>query len=266
MQTPGKQSENRLSFICRLEFYVRRIVSVVGLIPHIPGQDAEIVRKNSDHALDVGPEARILAGIGEDRSSRRLHAARVVNSGNERMLRAELWIRVTAGIEEYEDGPDVMLGGNGQKLIDAVLKACGILLPNEVVQEDAHGVHAQALCPPELAIDLRRIEGRCLPHFKFVDGVGVKEVCAHKPRLLLVPLIGPVLGPTLRLALQRTAKKKRTPQMKKAPGMHASLRSEFMFTMNESLPASFQQKILCSYSALLTPQLCINRSGSPGRL
>jgi hypothetical protein len=65
-----KQSENQLSLICRLEFYVRRIFSVVGLVPHIPGQDAGIVGKSSDHALDVGPEARILAEIGEDRSSR----------------------------------------------------------------------------------------------------------------------------------------------------------------------------------------------------
>ena len=62
-------------------------------------------------------------------------------------LRAEVRIRVPAGIEEDEDGADVMSVADLQKCTDAVTKALGVLLPEQVVQEDAHGVHADGLGP-----------------------------------------------------------------------------------------------------------------------
>ncbi len=40
-----------------------------------------------------------------------------------------------------------MLVGYLQKFFHAIEEACGVLLPGEVVEEDAHGVHAQAFGP-----------------------------------------------------------------------------------------------------------------------
>ena len=45
---------------------------------------------------------------------------------------------------------------DGEKGVDALLEAVGVLLPEEVVEEDAHGVHADGFGPAEFAVDALR--------------------------------------------------------------------------------------------------------------
>ena len=113
------------------------------------------------------------------------------------MLRAELGKRFPAGIEEHKDRPDVMPRGNGEKCIDALLESLRILLPEKVVQEDTHGIHADALSPAKLAVDRGRVEGIGLPHLEFVDRGGRKKIRAHRPGLRFVPGVGLLLCPVL---------------------------------------------------------------------
>ena len=49
---------------------------------------------------------------------------------------------------------------------------------HEIVQEDAHGVHAETLRPAELDIYPLWVEGGGLPHLELVDGVGGDVVAA----------------------------------------------------------------------------------------
>ena len=109
---------------------------------------------------------------------------------------------IPAGIEEHQHGPDMVARGNGKKAIDAALKSGGVLFPDQVMQEHAHGIHAYLLGPSEFAIDLLGIEGICLPHLQFVHRVGGKKVRAHQPRLLGVPLVGVVFSPSRFLCLK----------------------------------------------------------------
>ena len=53
---------------------------------------------------------------------------------------AEMWIRIPTGIKENEQDADVVFVGDGEKRIDALLEASGILLPEKVVEKNAHGV------------------------------------------------------------------------------------------------------------------------------
>jgi len=111
---------------------VRTFIPVIGLIPEVPGENALVVGKGSDDSFDVILKARSLGRIGEDLGSRRLHPAGVVHTRDGRMLRTELWERLPAGIEEHEDGPDVVAVGDDQELVDALRGSFGILLPEQV--------------------------------------------------------------------------------------------------------------------------------------
>ena len=83
------------------------------------------------------------------------------------------------------------------KGIDSPLEPFGILLPQQIVQKDPHGVHAQTLSPAQFLINFLRIESSRLPHFQFVDRGGGNEIAAHQPGLLLVPVVRFLLGPVL---------------------------------------------------------------------
>ena len=100
----------------------------------------------------------------------------------------------------------MVLGGDLEELVNALLEALRILLPQQIVQEDAHGVHAQRFRPAQFLVDLLRIEGLCLPHLQFVDRAGGNVVGAHQPGLLLIPGVGLLLGPALRLCEQVSRK------------------------------------------------------------
>ena len=88
----------------------------------------------------------------------------------------------------------MVLRGNGEEYVDAFLESSGVL-PKQIVKEDPHGGHAEALRPTQFSIDAFGSKSCGLPHFEFVDGIGGKIVAAHEPRLLGVPGVGGFSGP-----------------------------------------------------------------------
>ena len=77
--------------------------------------------------------------------------------------------------------------GNREKCVDPFFESVWILLPQEIVKKDPHGVPPQSLRPAEFLVDLRRVEAVCLPHFQLVDRVFRNVVRPDKPALLVVP-------------------------------------------------------------------------------
>src|SRR6202022_4440658 len=86
-----------------------------------------------------------------------------------------------------------------QELVNALLKTGGILLPEQVVQEDAHGVHAHRFSPSQFLFDLFGIKRRLLPHLQLVDRRLRNIITSNQPGLLRVPSIRLLLRPTWRL-------------------------------------------------------------------
>ena len=82
------------------------------------------------------------------------------------------------------------------------------------MQEDAHGVHADAFGPAKFAIDRDGVKGVGLPHFKLVDGGGRKKIRADRPRLLGVPRIGLCFRPAL-LGMNRGNEREQEGERKK---------------------------------------------------
>jgi hypothetical protein len=78
-------------------------------------------------------------------------------------------------------------GSDHQEPIDALLETSRILLPQQVVQEDPHGIHSHRFRPSEFLVDLRRIEGLRLPHLELVNRRLGHVVAANQPRLSGVP-------------------------------------------------------------------------------
>ena len=104
-----------------------------------------------------------------------------------------------------------MFVGDLQKFVHTIEEACGILLPGEVVEENAHRVHAEALRPRfKFAVDGREIEGVGLPHFEFVDGGAGDEIAADQPGLLCVPVVGVLRRPLVWGGLERGRRDKRS--------------------------------------------------------
>ncbi len=106
------------------------------------------------------------------------------------MLDTQLRVRVPARIEQDEDRLDVVLGGDRQKGVDALLETFRVLFPQLVMQEDAHGVHADAFGIAQFGVDFLRVEAARFPHLELVDGVLGGEVAADQPTLMAVPGIG----------------------------------------------------------------------------
>src|ERR1700739_3171283 len=144
----GQNPGDDLVLVFRLSVEIRAVVAVVGLIPEIPGEDAWVVGEGTYDALSVILKLRILGRVSKNLRAGSLNPAGVVHTRPGWMLRPELWVWIPAGIEQHEHGPDVMTRRNRQKPVDALLKALWILLPQKVVQEYAHGVHADGLGPP----------------------------------------------------------------------------------------------------------------------
>ncbi len=98
---------------------------------------------------------------------------------------------------------DVVLCGDGEEGVEALVEAFGVLLPELVLQEDAHGVHADGFAEAEFVVVERGVEGGGLEHLELVDGVGGDEVGADEPGLLCVPGVGCFFGPALGLLCER---------------------------------------------------------------
>ena len=147
--------------------------------------------------MHVGLEVVLLCGIGEDDAARALHPAAVVDAGARPVLQAALRIGIPHAVEEHDHRPDVVLGGDLEKLVDALEEAVAILVPGKVVQENANRVEADRLGPAELAVDRLGIERVGLPHFELVDRRAGEEVAADEPGLGVVPLVGLVRRPAI---------------------------------------------------------------------
>src|SRR5690348_14411870 len=110
------------------------------------------------------------------------------------MLRSEMGAWVPTRVKQHEQWPDVMARGDRKELVEALLEARGVLLPEQVKEEYAHGVHAHRFGPAQFRIDLGGIESCFLPHFEFVDRGFRNVVAADEPGLLCVPLVGFLFG------------------------------------------------------------------------
>src|SRR3984885_80391 len=113
------------------------------------------------------------------------------------MLLAQLWIRVPHRIQKNKHDANVVFVGDGKKFVHALQETGRVLLPQQVVQEHTHRVHAQTLSPTKFAIDGCQVEGIGLPHFEFIDGRTGNEVASHQPWLLRVPFVGTLGWPRL---------------------------------------------------------------------
>src|SRR5580704_2059873 len=117
-------------------------------------------------------------------------------------LLSDLGIGIPNGIKEYKERPDFMFLRDGQKNVEALFESLAILLPEQVVQEHAHGVQSERFRPPEFFVDALGIESRGLPHFQLVDGRGWNVVATNQPRLFLIPVIRRLFRPTSGLRLR----------------------------------------------------------------
>ena len=103
------------------------------------------------------------------------------------MLRSQLRIRLPAGIEQHKDRSNLMLVGDRQECVDPLLKSGRVLLPQQIVQEHAHRIHADGLRPAQFLVDLLRIKRCRLPHFQLIDGIPRDVIRTDWPGLLGVP-------------------------------------------------------------------------------
>ncbi len=71
-----------------------------------------------------------------------------------------------------------------EELAQPLEEALRVLLPQQVVQEDAHRVHADAFGHAEFLVVQRRIPGLGLEHLQLIDRVRGDVVRADQPRLL----------------------------------------------------------------------------------
>ena len=87
--------------------------SVFGLIPDVPAKNAIVIGESSDDAFYVGLQFGLVRGVEQLSLSGTLHPSGVMDAGDWRMLRTEVRIGLPAGVEEYEQRPDVVFCCDG---------------------------------------------------------------------------------------------------------------------------------------------------------
>ena len=220
---------------------------VVGLVPDVPGEHAGIVGKSADDATHVGGEFQLDLWIEEALLAWALHPAGVMDAGDGRVLRTEVRSGLPAGVEQDEDGADVMPTGDGEKGVEALLEAGRILAPELVLEEDAGGVHADGLGEAKLFVVQGGVEGGGLEHLELVDGVRRDVVGADEPGLPGVPLVGAFGGPAIGSSLFRGVRGKRNEQGKqdranKVRSLHNSDSLEADFSLAHGISRLGRQK------------------------
>src|SRR5262249_59410799 len=120
-----------------------------------------------------------------------------MDARNRRTLRSELGIRIPAGIEQDKNRTDMVLRGDGQELIDTLCEARGVLLPEEVVQKNPHGLHAHTFRPSQFLVDLIGIKSFGLPHLEFINCSGGQVVFLLSPHVLFFSTAIPPLSTSL---------------------------------------------------------------------
>jgi hypothetical protein len=165
---------------------------------------ARVGTKSLEHTLDVRAQLVMPRRVSQDRGAGSLHPSGIVHVRLRRALRAELWMRIPHAVEQDEHHADTVAIGDLEELLDAPDERCRILLPEKIVQKDAHAVEAEAGCPSQLPVDRGRVERIGLPHLELVDGGARDEVGADQPTLLFLPR-GGAFGrpPSLGVRLER---------------------------------------------------------------
>src|SRR5712671_292609 len=103
--------------------------------------------------------------------------------------------RIPYRVEENEHRSNVVSVCDREELVHATQKADRVLLPEEIVKEDAHGVEAERLRPSELTVDGTWVECRRLPHLELVDCRTGNEVAANEPARGIRPRVRPFHRP-----------------------------------------------------------------------
>jgi hypothetical protein len=118
-----------------------------------------------------------------------------VHARDRRALAARDRIGIPAAVEQHEHDADLVPVGDAQELVHAALQPFGILLPQHVVEIDAHRVHADRFGPAQLLVDGGGIEAVGLPHLELVDRGARIVIGADQPGLAFVPGVRLGLGP-----------------------------------------------------------------------
>ena len=149
----------------------------------------------AEKGLDVGLQFAVGPLVGQSFCSRALHPLGVMNPGAGSRLRAGLRQGIPNAVKNDEDNREVMAAGGAEELVHPVEKSSRVLLPGEVVEEDAQGIETQILGPGQFTVDLLEIEGIRLPHFELIDRVGGNIIAPDRPGPLLHPGLGFFRGP-----------------------------------------------------------------------
>src|SRR6266550_6467948 len=137
----------------RLIRQIHWTVGVVRLIEHIPRDNATVLREASDDTLHITAQLFEAGGVRENPGTRTLHPAGIVHVRDRCALRTEMRHRIPNRVEEHEHRSNVVSVGDREELVHATQEANRVLLPEEIVQEDAHRVEAERLRPSELTVD-----------------------------------------------------------------------------------------------------------------
>ena len=112
-------------------------------------------------------------------------------------LFAKLRLWIPDAVQWHEHHANAVLVGDREELIDAAQKCFVILFPKQVVQVDTNTIEADVRGPAEFAVDCFRIERIGLPQLKLIDSRAGREVAADQPRLLRIPGVDLLDGPSL---------------------------------------------------------------------
>ena len=73
----------------------------------------------------------------------------------------------------------MVFGGDLQKYRDALLESLRVLLPQQVMQKNSHGVQSQRFGPAEFLVNFFGVEAVGLPHLQFIYRGSRDEIAAH---------------------------------------------------------------------------------------
>src|SRR5206468_8789795 len=127
--------KHALAFVFEFDFAVGPAIAIGRFIPHVPGQNAGVIGKRPDHTFYVSSEPSFLRGIAQCFGAGALYPSGIVHARNRRMLWSEFRIWIPTGIEQHKNRADVVLRRDAQEGINSLLKAPGVLLPEEIVQK-----------------------------------------------------------------------------------------------------------------------------------
>lgn len=160
---------------------------IVGFIPQVPTQHAIVVAELAQHTRDVVVQRAGIAAVIEAFSTRTLHPPGVVHPSPWRPLPTRSGERVPAGVEQDKERFDVVSRRDGDELREPGLETGRVLGPQQVVEEDSHGVEPVKPRKAQLVVDAPGIVCAWLEHLELVDGVRGDVVCTDEPAVRLIP-------------------------------------------------------------------------------